>query len=106
MRMRSGAACQLGLGFIAASKCVARLYAGHGQKEGDASDKGYGGEDVNIQKGKGHAYSQCINAGGNGRSTMFLTSRSGFGHSSSLLKDSFIMFAPITASRMKATQWS
>ena len=52
-----GAACQLGLGFIAASKCVARLYAGHGQKEGDASDKGYGGEDVNIQKGKGHTYS-------------------------------------------------
>ena len=40
------------------------------------------------------------------RSTMFLTSRSAFGHSSSLLKDSFIMFAPITASRMKATQWS
>ena len=55
-----GAACQLGLGFIAASKCVARLYAGHGQKEGDASDKGYGGEDVNIQKGKGHAYKMCI----------------------------------------------
>ena len=62
-----GAACQLCLGFIAASKGVACLYACQGQKEGDAADKGHGREDINIQEGKGYADSQGINAGGNGQ---------------------------------------
>ena len=40
------------------------------------------------------------------RVSMVLNPKEASGHSSSLLKDSFIMLAPITASSTKAIQWS
>ena len=104
-----GAACQLGLGFIAASKCASRLLRqGHGHVElnCDALIKDTAGRMSTFRKAKVTPTASASMLVAMARSTMFLTSRSGFGHSSSLLKDSFIMFAPITASRMKATQWS
>ena len=63
---KDDAAGQFRLGLIPAAKAIPRLYAHHGQGKGDHADKGHGGDNVHVQKCKGNAYGQGIDAGCHG----------------------------------------